>query len=59
MRTNGIVDLEDDEHSKDSLLKQSRRSVSIDERPMGKLYKQQPPFQPGSTPVDLEHRYVM
>lgn len=55
---NGVntVDLED-ENSKQSTL--SHRSAPEPAAPQLKLFKQQTAFQPGATPSDLEHRYLV
>ncbi|KAH8418555.1 hypothetical protein KR222_000542 [Zaprionus bogoriensis] len=50
------VDL-DDENSKHSTI--SHRSAPEPAAPQLKLFKQQAAFQPGATPSDLEHRYLV
>lgn len=57
MRRNGLQPDEDSRDSKDSHSRH-QRSVSV-ERPVARIYKHQPPFQPSSTPSDLEHRYLV
>ncbi|XP_005186548.2 WD repeat and HMG-box DNA-binding protein 1 [Musca domestica] len=54
--TNGSA--HDDEETKDSIGDVRSATPSIAGYEMPKMFKQQEPFQPGSTPAHLEHRYL-
>lgn len=50
----------DDEDDNDSVKSRPTSAASVKERyPAVKPYQLQPPFQPGSTPVNLEHRFMV
>ncbi|XP_061399912.1 WD repeat and HMG-box DNA-binding protein 1 [Musca vetustissima] len=48
----------DDEETKDSIGDVRSATPSVSGYVMPKMFKQQEPFQPGSTPSHLEHRYL-